>query len=468
MFKKIVQRATLVTCGLLLWVSASVATTRDEPSATTHTHHVEKNNPNSGTEQPRIHSGETIFQLVAEAVYRNDPAWRVALQKSRQWKEQATVQGSLPNPLLTTGLFNVPLDSFSFTENPTTQWRLGLKQAIPRGKTLDLKSQRATQQSESLLWQAKSGFLQRTQKAQRLWLDIFFLIEQRAIVRENQRLLEELTQLAENKLAEGRGVQQDVIQARVETLRLEDELIRIRDKMHQLEAAYHAIAGHGDPKWPTLPENADDVTVTRDDIRVHPQIKQYDALLSAAETSVSLAREQTKPMWVVGGEYRKRFGEDPSGVDRNDLFAVTASIDLPFARKKARTAEVDAALAAKDAWQDGREKTWLQLSAEAYSAKSSLKLARESSALYRDRLLDEARLNVQAAEDAYAAGTGDFSAVISAQRNLLKTQLQAVKHQVNQWRAWVDLKALKGHWLSLFDTIQESTQNNSHPIPEKD
>ncbi len=404
--------------------------------------------------------GEQIFRLVAEAVYRSDPAWKVPGQQARLWQNKAISEGALPNPVFTSGLFNVPFDGLSLTDIPTTQWRFGLKQAVPRGKTRQLKADKAREQAESLLWQAKAVFLQRVRQAQRLWLDLFFLAEKRRIVQANHDLLQALTQVAENKLAEGRGNQQDVIQARVEMLRLQDELIQIKDQMHSKETQYHALAGHGDPQWPDLPLQATLPEVGVEDIRQHPQIRRLDRLLAVADTGISLAHEQRKPMWVVGGEYRKRFGTNPDGSDREDLFAITASIDLPFARAKARDAEVEAALSARDAWQSEREKTWLQLQAEASSATSSLKLAREAGALYQTRLLDEARLNVQAAEDAYAAGTGDFSAVIIAQRNLLKTQLQAVGHQVAQWRAWVDLQAIKSHWLNVFQDLKPIVKAN--------
>ncbi len=405
-------------------------------------------------------AGEIIFRLVAEAVRRNDPAWKPGLRRSEQYQQLAESRSALPNPVFTTGVFNVPLDSFSLTENPTTQWRFGLKQAIPRGKTRQLRKQQSLAMARNQSADSQRLYLQRTKKTQNLWLDLYLLSQERRILKQNRALLEQLIAVAENKLAEGRAHQQDVIQARLEWLRLKDRLIRVKDQMAEKEALYHAIAGHGDPQWPTLPEQAGEVTVTREDIARHPAIRRFDALLESVEKAVALAREKKKPMWVVGGEYRKRFGHDNTGAERNDLLAVTASIDLPFARKSAIDAEVQAAVHALAAVEEQRRAQWRQLQADHGRARSLWRHARESSRLYRQQLLPEAQRNLQAAEDAYSAGTGDFTAVIIAQKNHLDTQLQAIEHQVRQWQGWVALQYLKSHWLAL------AHQDNSTPAKD--
>jgi len=407
--------------------------------------------------------GETIFRLVAEAVMKNDPAWKEGQHKARQFKQLATARSALPNPLFTTGLFNVPFDGLSLTENPTTQWRFGLKQGIPRGKTRQLLKEQSLAIAQSHDFDSQDDYLQRVRKTQQLWLELYFLQQKKRIIVENRQLLSELVKLAENRLAEGRAQQQDVIQARLEWLRLKDELIRVTDQMAAGEAEYHRMAGHGDPAWPPLPASAPEVKIAAESFARHPAILRIEAQIHSAEKAIALAREKKKPQWMVGGEYRARFGSDANGAERNDLFALTASIDLPFARRSATNAEVAAAIAAREAAQDRRESQWLGLQAEWGRARSQWRQSRMASELYNDRLLREAWLNVQAAEDAYSAGTGDFTAVILAQKNLLKTQLEAIGWQVNQWRSWVSLSYLQGLWLPLLDSAQARNQNTAGP-----
>ncbi len=413
------------------------------------------NTPDSTLNEANNTQGEVIFRLVAEAVRRHDPSWRVGQNKARQFKHLATAKSALPNPVFTTGLFNVPFDGLSLTENPTTQWRFGLKQAIPRGKTRQLLKAHSLATANSFAFDSQANFLQRVRKTQRLWLDLYFLQHKKRILIENRQLLSELIKLAENKLAEGRAQQQDVIQARLEWLRLKDELIRVTEEMAAKESEYHSIAGHGDPSWPDLPAQAEELKIAPQAFAQHPAVKRHDARVRAAEEAIGLAQEKKKPQWMIGGEYRKRFGTDANGIERNDLFALTASIDLPFARRGATDAEVAAALAAREAAKDRRQAQWLQLQAELGSARSGWQQAKQASELYRQRLLTEAKLNVQAAEDAYSAGTGDFTPVILAQKNLLKTQLAAIRWQVRQWQSWVSLSYLQGRWLSVLESSPE-------------
>ena len=433
------------------------------------THNTPDSTPDSTLNEADGTDGEVIFRLVAEAVLRNDPSWRVGQNKARQFKHLATAKSALPNPVFTTGLFNVPFDGLSLTENPTTQWRFGLKQAIPRGKTRQLLKAHSLATASSFAFDSQADFLQRVRKTQRLWLDLYFLQHKKRIITENRQLLSELIKLAENKLAEGRAQQQDVIQARLEWLRLKDELIRVTEEVAAKEAEYHSIAGHGDPSWPDLPAQAEELKIAPQNFAQHPAVQRHDASIRAAEEAIGLAREKKKPQWLLGGEYRKRFGTDTNGIERNDLFALTASIDLPFARRRATDAEVAAALAARNAAEDRRQAQWLELQAELGRARSGWLQSKQASELYNHRLLAEARLNVQAAEDAYSAGTGDFTAVILAQKNLLKTQLAAIRWQVRQWQSWVSLSYLQGRWLSVLESSQpDSTTGDQATTAHQD
>jgi hypothetical protein len=76
-------------------------------------------------------------QLALEA----DPLIKSYRASSRSFDAESSANSTLPDPKLRLGMFNVPLDSFSTTEDPSTQLRIGIQQEFPRGDTTDLKQQ---------------------------------------------------------------------------------------------------------------------------------------------------------------------------------------------------------------------------------------------------------------------------------------------------------------------------------------
>jgi hypothetical protein len=62
-----------------------------------------------------------------------DPAVIASQSRALALQEQAVADGQLPDPKLTVGVWNVPLDDFSMKKEGSSQFRTGIKQAFPRG-----------------------------------------------------------------------------------------------------------------------------------------------------------------------------------------------------------------------------------------------------------------------------------------------------------------------------------------------
>ena len=60
--------------------------------------------------------------------------------------------------------------------------------------------------------------------------------------------------------------------------------------------------------------------------------------------SVQIAREQYRPGWSAGLEYRKRFGDNPGGDDRADMMAAMLTVDLPLFPKQRQDRRLSASI----------------------------------------------------------------------------------------------------------------------------
>ena len=62
----------------------------------------------------------------------DDPMVKSYLASSRAFEEQAIADNALPDPKLRLGMFNLPVDTFSTTQEPTTQLRLGCTTVVSK------------------------------------------------------------------------------------------------------------------------------------------------------------------------------------------------------------------------------------------------------------------------------------------------------------------------------------------------
>ena len=85
-----------------------------------------------------VHADLDIDEVLRLAL-ENDPAISATRARARALSDEAVANGQLPDPKLRTGLYNLPVDDFDIDREPTTQLRLGVVQAFPRGDTLRFK-----------------------------------------------------------------------------------------------------------------------------------------------------------------------------------------------------------------------------------------------------------------------------------------------------------------------------------------
>ncbi|MCF6226605.1 MAG: TolC family protein, partial [Xanthomonadales bacterium] len=264
----------------------------------------------------------------------SDPKTAAALARARAFAEQSVASGQLKDPQLRLGLINVPIDDFDIQKNPTTQFRIGIMQQFPSGNTRELKTLRDQwlSNAENATAEVDARTLLRT--VREIWLDIWYQQSAQLVIAENRDLFKQLVNITEGQYASGRAIQQDVLRADLELSRLDDRLLNARRAERGQRGRLMRWVG-GDAQLPlpaSNPELAvpDDLEAIAERLTEHPVLKQKSAQLEAQERNVEIARAQYKPAWSLGGEYRERFGENPDGSNRESMFAITASIDLPF------------------------------------------------------------------------------------------------------------------------------------------
>jgi outer membrane protein TolC len=378
----------------------------------------------------------------------DDPVIAASQARAQAFSDNAIADGQLPDPKLKTGIYNLPVDDFDLQREPTTQFRLGLVQDFPRGDTRHYKQK----QSE---WMASSEQAQ-TEVAQRMlirdvrrsFLELYYQLQAEQVISETRDLFAQLVDITRAQYATGRVRQQDVLRASLELSRLDDRTTRIRNEADKGRAALMKWIGaaaslpieNDFPGLPALPPKTDIETA----LPQHPVIRVETAKFEASNQQIRIAREQFKPAWSAGLEYRKRFGDDPNGDDRADMMAAMVTVELPWFTENRQDKRLSASIEQAGSVQllrDDRLRNLQQMLATDYANWQRLG---ERADLYASQLLHESSANARASLNAYQSGVTEFTTLMRARITDLDVRLDDLRIRVDRAKAQASLLYLAG------------------------
>jgi outer membrane protein TolC len=365
-----------------------------------------------------------------------DPAVIAAQARATALQDQAVADGQLPDPKLGIGVYNLPLDDFSYSREPTTQFRTKIQQAFPPGDTLHYQQQKTEWLGKAQQAQASLARLEIRRDVQQAFLELYYQRQAAQVVEQSRQLFQQLVEITRSQFSTGRVSQQDVLQAQLELSRLDDRATQIDEKADvqrsQLarwigEAAWQPLAS----TFPSLP-GVPDQGALQASLAAHPAIQAASAQVEANQQMVKAAREQYKPGWNLGVEYRKRFGDDPDGSDRADMMAAMVTVDLPLFTEKRQDRRVAASLQRTEAARQSREARLRDFERMLEMEYARWRRLGEQQMLYEQRLVKEADSNAQAALNAYQAGVTEFTSLMRARLTELDIKLQDLRVRVDR------------------------------------
>jgi outer membrane protein TolC len=378
----------------------------------------------------------------------NDPASAASRATARAYTENAVADGQLPDPRLRTGLYNLPLDDFDIDSQPTTQLRLGVEQAFPRGDTLHHRQLRAESLAGEAQATAATTSLQTVRDVRRYFLELYYQVRAAAIVAETRELFAQLVDITQAHYGSGRVSQQDVLRASLELARLDDRATRIETAADEsraalaewLDAAADQPLANRFPDLPDLPAKAQlDAALLQ-----HPVLQAETARVNAMKQGVRIAQEQYKPGWSAGVEYRKRFGDDPDGDPRSDMMAAMLTVDLPLFTGNRQDRRLAASIAETEAAELRRDDKLRELRRMLATDYAEWQRLGERALLYESRLLREATANAEASLHAYQSGVTEFTTLMRARITELDVRLDELRIRVDRARAQANLLYLAG------------------------
>ncbi len=358
---------------------------------------------------------------------------------SQSYKQLALAAGEFADPKLNFGLINLPTDDFSITKNPTTQMRVGIKQMLPRGSILSYKQAEKNNLSKVHQLNSELITLEAIKQTRLNYLDLYNGIRKKHILVKSRKNFSNLVKLTEQKFANGLTSQQAVINAKLQRINVDDKILQTQNSIELAQNRLSLLIGDAafDEIKDDLPSLKIDKQWSKEQysqeiLPNQPAVQQATAMIARLEDKQSIRQELKKPAWIVGLEYRKRFGENSDFSSRSDMLALTASLDLPIFAEKKQNRLIAANQFKIEAAEEKRMAIKKKFIRDYQINTQQKKIIKQRLMLYQDSIQSKTYNNAQAALQAYRNGKSDFSTLIAAENLQLNTEIEILNLKISQ------------------------------------
>lgn len=362
-----------------------------------------------------------------EQAIRVSPKIKMLELKKETLRLKVIQNSNLSNPMLSLGVSNLPVPSFSFNKETMTEKMIGLSQEIPfpgKLKTMAESDRKEIEMAELEIREAKNQI--RKQFIQS-YNDLRYIRKSIEILENTELLLKNVAEIVKAQFVTSKASQQNLLRIELELTNLKNMI----DEKRSMEKSHLAMINSFLFRSVDSPLPTDDFPIIQNKSlelkELIEQAKVSNPMIIASVVSKekskideTLAQYEKYPMFNVSAKYS--FREKIGGMPMDDLFSLMVDISLPLNYGKKVTAKIEETQLMQNYFEQQYE-FFIQMLTSSLSS-SLLKL---NSLSYRMRLIEEGSL-IQAKENLktsltdYQVGKIDFMNVIDAQMELLKIE----------------------------------------------
>jgi cobalt-zinc-cadmium efflux system outer membrane protein len=378
-----------------------------------------------GKAEQEVPKGEPtkLVDLLSEAV-RNNPQIHAARQEWQATQQMPTQVSTLPDPQVALQQVNVgsPRPFAGFTNSDFAYIGLGVSQDFPYPGKLKLRREFASKDAEVAKEKAEALCRAVLSDLKMAYFRIAFLRRQMAILEEDRELLRQMEQAAEVKYRSGMGNQQEVLQAQLEQTKLLRGVTSNSLEAGKLQAELKQLLGRPQASPDLVPEDIGESPVTRSFEELlnaaqssNPQVTSAQKIVERQNVAIEIAKKDFYPDFNAQFMWQRT---DPSQYRAYYQFTIGAHI--PIYRKKKLQPELAQAEIDKSRAQSEVEAELQEISSTLRQEYVAAEKSAELLKIYRDGLVPQAKVELQAGFAAYQSNRQDFQALLAAFLDVLK------------------------------------------------
>lgn len=370
------------------------------------------------------HFRQKLNSFISTALKKN-PELMEARNRIKVAREVPSQAGSLDDPMMKFELMNLPVDTFSFTQEAMTQKHLTLSQKFPYPGKLGLRTKMADKNVKITEESYDDLKLKITRQVKQSYYELCFILAAIDITRQNKTLLEQFVTIAETKYSVGKGIQQDVLKAQVELSKIMDELIELNKHKESEQARLNTLMYRLPQEPITIPHG---ITKTPFNFSIEelqrmaeqhrPVLNEIMALKERYQIARQLAKKEYYPDFDIGFRWGSR--EDSPVQEHPDFVSAFVGINIPLWHKTKQSRKVAEESykveMAKETYNKAKNAIFLrikELMDEEARGDKTLQLIEKG-------ILPQARQSLESAMAGYGVDKVDFLTLLDNQVTLLK------------------------------------------------
>ena len=388
-----------------------------------------------------------IADAVAQA-RRANPMLQAARYQADAVGERGSQAGALPDPVLTLGLRNRPVDGFGTASPMTMNW-IGLSQSFPWPGNQGFGEQRQEHFARAADLDADEMEAALVARVKEVYFQLAYMDRALDIMGSTREFLRDFLAVTSAKYAVGDGLQQDILQAQVAIAQMTADITIVEQNRVAMAARLNSLLGRPATEPVGALELPDPVvslpavdSLMAAAARNRPAIQAARERALAAEAGYRAAERDAYPDFTVALGY----GQRPEFVD---LATIQVGISLPLwsgSKQQPRIREMQAVQSAEQA----RE---LDLHYETFARLSELRAVAERSRdlceLYRTSILPQAQAAVESALSAYQVGAVDYMTLLTNQTTVNRFKTERVRLAAEYQASVAGIVALTGQTMGV-------------------
>ena len=351
-----------------------------------------------------VQSDVLTIQVALDRVQLSNPSIAEMMARAEAMSAIPSQVSSLPDPMLTFNMLNLPVDTLNINQEAMTQLQFGISQQIPYPGKLALKEKIASFQVDAANSTVDELRLHLNRDVKTLWWRLFYLERSLEVIEINKTLLRQFISIAQTKYKVGQGLQQDVLFSQLELSKLIDRNIQLDGKKKQESARLNALLNQTTNKVINLPE-LNNINVELSPLKTasilfdlaktnRPALAEQQLHIDAANARKELAERDLLPDFNIGAAYGFRQGDMPNGDSRSDLFSLKIGIKMPlFAESKQKMAISQRHSEVKQQ-QYALQDKWLSIQADMTSIIADYERAIQQVLLFKTGIVPQAQQTV--------------------------------------------------------------------------
>jgi cobalt-zinc-cadmium efflux system outer membrane protein len=367
------------------------------------------------------------LETLKQEMLKNNPKFSSLEYFVEATKEKIQQSGSLPDPQLNIGVLNVPTDSYDLGQEAMTQKMIGISQKFPFFGKLDI-SERITEKnfyiSSQYLAALKLALINQLENA---YYHLYAVRKFTALMEENRQLLTDFVRITMKKYSSGQGIQQDVLKSQLEVLKVEKNIIELKQQQTSAQAQINALLSRKQNtalgKLSELP--VPDIRLTFEEyqqaaLEHNPKIAIGQLNIDKNQLACQLARREYWPDLTMSLNYGQR-------ENRPDFLSGLLAVNIPLYAGSKQARKVEEAKLDLQSSTDQLRSLKNDVSLNVKTMFDEMQKHRQLLVLYRDHIVPQARQALTSAMAAYQADTVDFITLLNNQVSLLNYELEYQK-----------------------------------------